>query len=71
MKNKIYNYYVISARFDGQGKGFALGFNNQLSAMLFCNYVCMGFASIVPDYYLEEFYPQYYHNLVAKTDKPC
>lgn len=67
MRNRIYNYYVLSARFDGNGRGFAIGFDNETAAHLFATYVLVGFSSVVSDYYMEMRYPQYYHDKISRT----
>lgn len=67
MRNRIYDYYVLSARFDGNGHGFAIGFDNELAAHLFATYVLIGFANVVSDYYMEKRFPQYYHDKISKT----
>lgn len=67
MKNRMHNYYVLSLRFNGAGKGFALGFDSEYSAHFVASRILLGFASVVDDYTLESRYPTYYHNLISKT----
>lgn len=67
LKRKIFNYYVISANFDGHGKGFALGFDSYCAARYFAAFVLFGFADVLPDYLLECRFPHYYHSLISKT----
>lgn len=63
----IKNYYVISLRFDGYGRGFAWGFDDEYKAYFVANRLLLGFANVISDYQLESWYPQYYHHLVSKT----
>lgn len=67
MRNRIYNYYVLSLNFNGKGKGFAIGFDSEYLARIFSIYCLLGTGDIVPDYYLEKYYPEYYHSKIAKT----
>lgn len=59
MQKKLKNYYVCSARFNGLGSGFAVGFDSEFAAYLFATYVCFGFAEIVPWWLFENKYPNY------------
>lgn len=65
MKNRIYNYYVCSHHFNGLGRGFALGFDDERAAHIFANYVLFGWASVLADWELEKFFPSYYHQHIA------
>lgn len=67
MKNRIYNYYVLSPRFNGRGKGFAVGFDEYLAARIFATYFLLGTGNVVSDYTLEYNFPTYYHNLISHT----
>lgn len=57
MKNKVYNYYVCSARFNGRGSGFAVGFDSRKAAYTFATFVLFGFAEVLPWYEFENKYP--------------
>lgn len=59
MKNKAYNYYVCSARFNGRGSGFAVGFDSQKAAYTFATFVLFGFAEVLPWYEFENKYPKH------------
>ena len=67
MKTRIHNYYVTSLRFNGAGRGFAIGFDSRKSAYYFAAFILLGFADILSDYDLEGRFPSYFHNLVNQT----
>lgn len=67
MKTRIHNYYVLSLRFNGRGRGFAIGFDSYKMANYFAAFVLVGFADIITDYDLESRFPTYYHNLISHT----
>lgn len=57
MKNRIYNYYVCSARFNGRGSGFAVGFDSRKAAYVFASIVLFGFAEVLTWDEFENRYP--------------
>lgn len=59
MKEKNYNYYVCSYRFNGRGSGFAVGFDDRLAAYLFATWVLFGFAEILEWWQFENRFPNY------------
>lgn len=67
MKRRIHDYYVLSFRFNGKGKGIALGFDSEYAAYFVASRIFLGFAKVASDYQLESWYPEYYHNLISKT----
>lgn len=67
MKKRIYNYYVLSLRFNGEGRGFAIGFDSEYLANFVAYRLMLGFARVVNDYQLECWYPSYYHHLISQT----
>lgn len=67
-RHHLKDYYVLSLRFDGNGKGFAIGFDSEYSAYLFARLLMIGFADVVTDYQLEQRYPSYFHQLISNTD---
>ena len=64
MRNRIYNYYVISARFNGLGRGFAIGFDDERAAHIFCDYFLFGWGQVLADWQLEKRFPEWYHTHV-------
>lgn len=64
---KIKNYYVVSLRFDGLGKGFAIGIDEEWLAYFIATRCLLGLADVLTDYQLEVKYPFYYHKLCSKT----
>jgi len=65
MRQRIYNFYVLSPRFDGEGRGFAIGFDDVKAAHVFADYFMLGFGKVVDDYYLESNFPKYYYDHVS------
>lgn len=65
MKHRIYNYYVLSSRFDGEGRGFAVGFDSEKAAYVFANYFLLGFCRVVPDWLVERDYPRWFYGHVS------
>ena len=63
----IKNHYVTSLRFNGQGRGFAIGFDSYYKAKLFAITFLFGFADIITEAQLEDKFPAYFHYLVSKT----
>lgn len=61
MKNN-HEFYVLSARFDGRGKGFRVGFSNEVAAFAFRDYILLGFGQVVTWYEFESKYPNYQSN---------
>ena len=57
MKKRTYNYYVCSARFNGRGSGFAVGFDSRRAAYAFASYCLFGFAEVLPWWEFENRYP--------------
>lgn len=66
---RIHDYYVVSYRFDGQGRGFSFGCNSEATAYLFVRLFLFGFGQVLEWWQLEDRYPAYYHKLISKTDK--
>lgn len=64
---QVKNYYVLSHRFNGQGSGFAIGFNRRAMAVLFACFALLGFAQVLSDFELELRFPAFYHHLVSFT----
>ena len=50
MKTKTHNYYVTSANFNGQGRGFAIGFDDYKAAQVFAGILLFGFAEVLTWY---------------------
>ena len=59
MKNKTHNYYVTSYRFNGRGRGFAIGFDSERAAWIFAMWFLFGFAEVLPWWEFENRYPNY------------
>lgn len=59
MKNKIHNYYVTSANFNGRGRGFAVGFDSRLAAYAFATWCLFGFAEVQPWWEFDNRYHNY------------
>lgn len=57
MKTKDYNYYVTSYRYNGRGRGFAVGFDSERAAYTFATFVLFGFAEVLPWWEFENRYP--------------
>lgn len=64
---RIHDYYVLGLRFNGEGRGFAIGFDSEYMAYFVANRLLFGLAKVVNDYQLECWYPEYYHCLISKT----
>lgn len=58
MNNRIYNYYVVSYRFNGRGRGFRVGFDSRPAAYAFATWVLFGFAEVLSWSEFENRYPQ-------------
>lgn len=65
MKNRIYNFYVTSHRFNGAGRGFAIGFDDERAAHIFADYVLFGWASVLADWQVEKKFPTWFHGHVS------
>lgn len=65
---KIKDFYVCSFNFNGHGRGFAWGFNDEWLAYFVARRVLFGFADVLTDWQLECRYPSYFHNLISKTE---
>lgn len=61
------NFYVVSLRFNGSGKGFAIGVDSEYLAYFLARRVFFGLADVLTDWQLENRYPSYYHSLVSRT----
>lgn len=59
MKKRDYNYYVTSARFNGRGRGFAVGFDSRKAAYTFAMIILFGFAEVVSWHEFENRYPNF------------
>lgn len=59
MKIPTCNYVVVSARFDGHGHGFAVGFDNYAAARYFASFVLFGFAEVLEWWQFENRFPNY------------
>lgn len=64
---RIHNYYVIGLRFNGKGRGFAIGFDEAYLAYFVANRLLLGLARVVNDYQLESWFPDYYQEIISKT----
>lgn len=58
-KQKNFNYYVCSARFNGRGSGFCVGFDSRKAAYTFATFVLFGFAEVLPWFEFENKYPNF------------
>ena len=54
-------YVVISARFDGHGHGFAVGFDSRKAADYFATFCLFGFAEVLEWWQFENRYPDYFN----------
>lgn len=63
----IKNYYIVSLRFNGFGKGFAIGVDEEWLAYFIASRCLLGLADVLTDWQLEIKFPHYYHKLVSKT----
>lgn len=52
------NYFVTSARYNGRGRGFAVGFDSRKAAYTFATFVLFGFAEVLPWWEFENRYHQ-------------
>ena len=59
MKAKVHNYFVVSANFNGRGRGFAVGFDDYKAAQVFAGIILFGFAEVQPWYEFEKKFPNY------------
>lgn len=64
---RIRNFYVVSLRFNGRGRGFAWGFDDEYIAYFVASRILLGFANVLDDYQLERFYPEYYQHIISQT----
>ena len=60
MNEKSHNYYVTSFRYNGRGRGFAVGFNSRRAAYYFATFVLFGFAEVLPWWEFENRYNKNY-----------
>lgn len=65
MRQRIYNFYVLSHRFDGHGRGFAVGFDSEKAAHVFANYCLFGWAYVQADWQVERNFPEWYQSRVT------
>lgn len=54
------SYYVTSAHFDGQGRGFVIGFDSLKAADVFARYFLLGFAEVIPWHVFYHRFPNYF-----------
>lgn len=59
MKVNEYNYIVVSARFDGHGHGFCVGFDSEKAAYYFATFCLFGFADVLEWWQFETRFPNY------------
>ena len=59
MKKRQKNYYVISYRFNGRGRGFAIGFDSRFAAYAFATWFLFGFAEVLEWWQFENRFPDY------------
>ena len=64
MRKRIYDFYVISPRFNGAGKGFAIGFDSIKAAQFFSAYFLLGFGRVIYDWQMEKQFPDWYYTHV-------
>lgn len=64
MRQRIYNYYVTSHRFNGGGRGFAIGFDSEKVAHVFADYVLFGWGTVKADWQIERDFPDWFHRHV-------
>lgn len=65
MRKRIYDYYVVSARFNGRGRGFAIGFDSEKAAHIFADVILFGWGQVLADWQVERDYPTWYHSRVS------
>ena len=59
MKIPAHNYIVVSARFDGRGRGFCVGFDSLRAADYFAAFCLFGFAEVLEWWQFENRFPNY------------
>lgn len=59
MKDRIYNYYVTSANYNGRGRGFVVGFDSRKAAYTFATFCLFGFAEVLPWSEFENRFPNH------------
>ena len=59
MREKVHNYFVTSANFNGRGRGFAVGFDSERAAYAFATWVLFGFAEVLPWWEFENRFPDF------------
>lgn len=64
---RLKNFYVVSYRFDGKGRGFAIATDSDWLAYFIAKRLLLGFADVLSDWQLENRYPRYFHQLISKT----
>ena len=63
MRKESYSPYVVtSARFDGHGHGFCVGFDSREAADYFATFVLFGFAEVLEWWQFENRFPDYKNN---------
>jgi hypothetical protein len=62
MKQTYHRYVVTSARFDGHGHGFCVGFDSRLAANYFAVFCLLGFADVLEWWQFETRFPNYNNN---------
>jgi hypothetical protein len=63
MRKESYSPYVVtSARFDGHGRGFCVGFDSRKAADYFATFVLFGFAEVLEWWQFENRFPDYKNN---------
>lgn len=67
MRISLKNYYAVSLRFNGHGKGFAVGFDTKKAAYYFVTFILLGFGDVLEDWQLENRFPKYFHDKISKT----
>lgn len=65
MRQRIYNFYVTSHRFNGGGRGFAIGFDSEKAAYVFAEIVLFGWGCVKADWQMEREFPAWYHSRVT------
>lgn len=59
MRTTDHPYIVTSARFDGHGHGFCVGFESRYAATMFATFVLFGFADVLEWWQFEDKFPHY------------
>lgn len=62
MKASESPYVVVSARFDGRGHGFAIGFASRKAADYFAVFCLLGFAEVLEYWQFANRYPHYFND---------